>query len=196
MGKYFNWIYPQVNLCSECPKTGPCLSEDSGSVPRGKPPLKTRQCMHHREDWFKEVLKHKGFQILPMWDTNKAAKVAAASGSCGKPIMCINNEVKSEITTMLRDILRSFNKTTLWLIGTFMSVLLGAVLTAIFQPQLIKLGDWIKQVLPVSVPSQTSSDSRDSGASGGYTGNKTHSHNPVSISPKRGDKSQAHPASR
>ena len=43
---------------------------------------------------------------------------------------------------------------------------------------------WLpKQELPVSIPSQTSSDLRGSGASGGYTGNKTHSHNPVSILP-------------
>lgn len=75
---------------------------------------------------------------------------------------------------------------------TIAATLIGSIIWAL-------IGDNFKPPKPkppVSTLNQTSSDLKDSGASGGYNGNKTHSRNPVSILPKRGDKSQERHASR
>lgn len=119
-------------------------------------------------------------KILELEDEVKQLKICGISKN---EIVAIRQTIEANSNTVAKDMS--------WL-RWFLAISFGVIFTSIvtlFQMEKSKEP-------PVSAPSQTLQDSQGSGGSGGYTGSKTHSRNPVSILPKRGDKSQVHPVSK
>lgn len=94
MGKLYDWLYPQVDLCPKCPRDGTCLK----NIHNFNPPLQLKECKPFPPTPWGEIKKYKGFQVLFASDAERAAKVAAASGSDGRPILYVNENITKAIT--------------------------------------------------------------------------------------------------
>ena len=188
MGKYFEWLYPQVDLCLKCPEDGTCLK----NVQNYSPPLKLKECKLFPPTLLGEIKKYGGLQLLPAWDTKKAARVAAASGSDGRPILYISTNVIEPIIGAIKIFKKALRHP---LVVAIISVLLTLTLGPLVS---LHVAQWfsIKQIPPASEVNQTLPGSPSSGASGDYSGNKTHSHSPEGTSQKPDGKSPVHPASK
>lgn len=97
MSKLPVWSYPQGVVCVACPRDHICFINFYGV----RNPLKVRNCKYFKPNPLLETIKHGGIQLLLPENETHNAKVKAASGLCGKPILDIRGVTPNNIRKFL-----------------------------------------------------------------------------------------------